>query len=502
MKKFLILVLFLVGYTVQSQSLRLIYPNGGEKIVAGEELLLQWQTDNPSNLVEIEYSLDNGNNWSFLDTASGTTYLWKKVPITNREKCLIKIQTVRKDNVQLVKTLRGHNSWVNGISFNEDGSKLASAGLDYSSKIWDVSTNKIIQTYTGYSAYVECIAYSKDERNVLTGCDRGLIRKWNLDSNKVFELTNGHNSGIRSLVFSPNNLLFASTGKEDKDIKIWDYATMKISKTFKGHQFSVWCTEFSPDGKFLVSSSIDQKILIWDLDSVNAIDTLEGHTNAVSSVCYSNDGSLIVSASMDGEIKIWESSTGSLLRTFKGGNSHVYSLALSPDNKTIAVGNEEYTVNLLDANSGELIKSFQGHEYYILKLIFNPISNTLASSSSDRTIKIWNVDAPGIPTDKSDSTFSIFMDPTSVASSGNNEWFKVTQFSDKAYIEFNNTSWNIGFTTVKVFNTLGLLLEEKSYSNDQGIRLEIDTKNYSNGQYFVKVETLTRTETASFIVVK
>jgi len=503
MKKFLILLLFFVGFTAHSQSLRLLHPNGGEKFLAGEALLLQWETDDTTNLVEIEYSLDNGNSWRFLDTASGTSYLWKKLPISNLNKCLIKIQTVRKNNVQLVHTFRNHTSWVTGLSYNADGSKLASSSLDFSSKIWDVTSKNLLQNYTGHTAYVECVLYSNDGLNVLTGCDRGFIRKWNLDSNKVFEMRNGHSSGIRSLVFSPDNMTFASTGKQDNEIKIWDYATMKPIDTLKGHQYPVWCTAFSPDGKFLASSSIDQTVKIWDLDSSKVIMSLEGHTNTVSAVVYSTDGSLIISASMNGEIKVWESSTGNLLRSFSGGNDHIYSLALSPDNNTVAIGNGEYIVSFFDVNSGQLLKSFQGHEYYILKLLFNPTSNTLASSSSDRTIKIWNVDAPEIPTDKSDSTFSIYIDPTSVnSSSANDRWFSVIHHSENTYIQFENTPFDYGLTTITVFNALGSILEANTYSVHNGSKIEIDTKNYSTGQYFLRVESTTRTETATFVVVK
>ena len=63
---------------------------------------------------------------------------------------------------------------------------------------------------------------------------------------------------------------------------------------------------FSPDGSKIISGSGDNTVKLWDFPSGNLLKTYEGHSNFVDSVCFSIDGSKIASGSVDKTIKIWE----------------------------------------------------------------------------------------------------------------------------------------------------------------------------------------------------
>ena len=43
----------------------------------------------------------------------------------------------------------------------------------------------------------------------------------------------------------------------------------------------VLCCAFSPDGRVLVSGSVDNTLRIWDIESGQTINTLTGHSSAV-----------------------------------------------------------------------------------------------------------------------------------------------------------------------------------------------------------------------------
>ncbi|MEE0936651.1 MAG: hypothetical protein UIG52_01325, partial [Bacteroidales bacterium] len=62
---------------------------------------------------------------------------------------------------------------------------------------------------------------------------------------------------------------------------------------------------WSPDGKYLASSSRDKTVIIWDVDSGEILQTLKGHSDFVWSVCWSPDGKYLASGSRDKTIKIW-----------------------------------------------------------------------------------------------------------------------------------------------------------------------------------------------------
>lgn len=63
---------------------------------------------------------------------------------------------------------------------------------------------------------------------------------------------------------------------------------------------------FSPDGKRLVSGSVDETVKIWDVASGQETLTLNEHKNKVCSVAFSPDGKQLVSGSLDNTVKLWD----------------------------------------------------------------------------------------------------------------------------------------------------------------------------------------------------
>jgi WD40 repeat protein len=75
---------------------------------------------------------------------------------------------------------------------------------------------------------------------------------------------------------------------------------------------------FSPDGRRIVSGSIDGALKVWDAESGQETLTLKGHTDQVASVAFSPDGLRIVSGggtslsselSLSGELKLWDATS-------------------------------------------------------------------------------------------------------------------------------------------------------------------------------------------------
>ncbi|MBQ2787165.1 MAG: PD40 domain-containing protein [Bacteroidaceae bacterium] len=78
----------------------------------------------------------------------------------------------------------------------------------------------------------------------------------------------GHTDCVESVAFSPDGKRIVS-GSIDKTIRIWDVATGKqIGEPLIGHTYTVLSVAFSPDGKRIVSGSSDNTIRIWDFPSL------------------------------------------------------------------------------------------------------------------------------------------------------------------------------------------------------------------------------------------
>ncbi len=163
---------------------------------------------------------------------------------------------------------------------------------------------------------------------------------------------------------------------------------------------------FSPDGKRIVTGSLDATAKVWDAQSGKELLTLKGHSSSVMSVAFSPDGTRIVTGSTDGTAKVWDAQSGKELLTLSMGSSvnsvafspdgrrsNVDSVAFSPDGRRIATGSYFYaTAKVWDAQSGKELLRLEGHSHGVDSVAFSPDSRRIATGSADATVKVWDAE--------------------------------------------------------------------------------------------------------------
>ena len=154
-----------------------------------------------------------------------------------------------------------------------------------------------------------------------------------------------------------------------------------------GHSDLITSAEFSPDGKFIVTTSDDNTARLWDVRSSKLLRIFHGHLSYVNSAEFSPDGKKIVSTSGDWTARIWDVNTGKILHILKDHEYDVCSAKFSPDGKTILTTSLDKTAFLWDVATGKLLHKL----YDIYSANFSSDGKFFVTISSDNTARVWDV---------------------------------------------------------------------------------------------------------------
>jgi WD40 repeat protein len=107
--------------------------------------------------------------------------------------------------------------------------------------------------------------------------------------------------------------------------------------------------DFNNDGTLLVSAGADNNIKIWEMASRKIKRSWRGHTDTISQVVFAPGGKFVASGSYDCTARIWDVVNGKEM--IKLGQPHqgwVLSVAISKDGKALAYGGADFAVNVFD----------------------------------------------------------------------------------------------------------------------------------------------------------
>ena len=156
-----------------------------------------------------------------------------------------------------------------------------------------------------------------------------------------------------------------------------------------GHEKDVLDMDLSEDGRYLVSSGVDDTVRVWDTEEMQELGRKENLADDIYSVDFGPNASRVVTGCRDGAVRIYELPSGEIVHEMRGHAEAVYSVAYSPKGDYVVSGGKDSTVRVWDVKTGKLLRVFRGHSEELNTVIIDEDGEMAYSAGRDGTVRSW-----------------------------------------------------------------------------------------------------------------
>lgn len=198
---------------------------------------------------------------------------------------------------------KGHTRGIQSISFSADGKQFVSVGKDDAVCLWNVSGGDPVAKVIGEPANYYGAGFTK-AGSVYAGTQAEglrLLAPKTLKTVQKMILPGGQ--GANGFAMNRAGSRGVTCGR-DGQVTVFDLINKSRLKGLTGHTDFVTAADFTPNGKFVATTSIDGTLRVWDISLFKQVAMVDGRSYVGSPLAFTGDGKYLVSTNAFDTVEI------------------------------------------------------------------------------------------------------------------------------------------------------------------------------------------------------
>ncbi len=331
-----------------------------------------------------------------------------------------------------LKTLPGHDNWINCLAFHPDGEQLASCANEPQIKLWNLDTGEISKSLFGHTSFVNSVCYNRDGSRLASGSADKTLRIWDPSTGMPLKVLWGQYSGILEVAYGGRLNQLASCGTWC--VKTWDDTSSDQHSIAAGDHQQLASTLIVNKSSQLITSDKYGAINRYDLTTGRRLDRIASPSAQPLAICpvrEANQGTALIWGDLDGNFfrydlptrqreplfrlpnpivsveqsgdsyfaatddKVYRWSTGgeqALWFSNDQDSGPIRNMIASPCGRWLAIA-DSHRILVLRLETGKVHCRFERESHFPLRndLCFSPDGQWLAFPAPTNQVHIWSI---------------------------------------------------------------------------------------------------------------
>jgi WD40 repeat protein len=274
------------------------------------------------------------------------------------------------------------------LSLSADGKLLAVRGSDSSIRLYEPATGRLRLRVTdaAHTPLNNAFALSPDGTTLATIDRGGSLRFWDAATGRERNPGEGHAGAVTQLAFAPDGKALVSASIER--VCAWDVTAHKQQAALDMPVAGPRLRALSPDGRRLAVAGATGSVRVIDVPGGQVLRQLDDITSGLFGLAFTADGGTL--AVSEGKVvKLWDLATGTAKRTLDAGAGAVSLIAISADGRRLAAVGGFGSVQVWDADTGRPLWE-QTVTAGNRAPVFSPDGRRLAVSGGDGHVRVFD----------------------------------------------------------------------------------------------------------------